>query len=65
MKEQSYREEEVADVAHPKHVTELIDFPIMNSLSQEKDERQNSDESKRAVGWVIQIQYLRPRGLAL
>jgi len=41
-KEQADGENKVADVAHPEHVAEFVDTPVMNALCEKEDQRQDA-----------------------
>lgn len=43
IEEQSEREDQVADVAYPQDVSELIDLPVMHYLGEEKYQRQHAE----------------------
>jgi hypothetical protein len=43
---QTNRQEQVAYIAHPKHVTKLANSPIVNGLSQKEHERKDSNHAK-------------------
>jgi len=49
-KKQSHRQQQVADVAHPEQVAELVAFPVVNTLREEEDERQYAEETKFCAG---------------
>lgn len=50
---QTERHNEVADVAHPAQVSELIDPPVVNALCEKKEERQQADETHSGSGGEI------------
>lgn len=44
VEKETYGHQQVADIAHPKHMCEFVDPPVVNALGQEEDEWQNSEE---------------------
>jgi hypothetical protein len=45
LEKQADSEKKVADVAHPEHVAEFIDAPVMNALCEKEDERQDAKKT--------------------
>jgi len=42
--EQTEREDEVTEVAHPEHVAEFVGEPVVNSLGNKEQERQHAEQ---------------------
>ena len=45
-KEQSDCQQQISDVAHPEHVTQFIDLPVVNGLREEESERQEAKQAQ-------------------
>jgi len=49
IQEQTYGEQQVSDVAHPRQVSQAAETPVVRDLRQEKNERKESDQSQASL----------------
>ena len=47
------RKQQVADVAHPEQVPELVDSPVVHALRQEEDQREYAEQTEFCAGRKI------------
>jgi len=53
IEKQPNREEQVADVAHPEQIPELVAFPVVHALRDEEEQREYAEQPEFCAGGKV------------